>query len=117
MRVFRGLCLLYFSFGTGVALAQIPHVEPQILTKANFEGKVAMVEVAARFTCPQIKILRMRLCALLADRDPLLSASARSTALVWRAGSTPNNKRATRAVPLVNSSTRASGLAVNAKPE
>jgi len=49
MRVFRGLCLLCFSFGTGVALAQIPHVEPQILTKADLGGKVAMVEVAARF--------------------------------------------------------------------
>src|SRR6266568_8742184 len=49
MRVFRGLCLLCFSFGTGVAFAQIPHVEPQILTKADRGGKVAMVEVAARF--------------------------------------------------------------------
>jgi len=49
MRVFRGLCLLCFSFGAGVALAQIPHVEPQILTKAALGGKVAMVEVAARF--------------------------------------------------------------------
>ncbi len=49
MRVFRGLCLLCFSFGTGMAFAQIPHVEPQILTKADLGGKVAMVEVAARF--------------------------------------------------------------------
>lgn len=49
MKIFRGLCLMWFSFGAGAAIAQIPHVEPQILTKADFEGKVTMVEVAVRF--------------------------------------------------------------------
>src|SRR5260370_19686933 len=49
MRVFLGLCLLCFSFGRGMAFAQIAHPEPQIITKAGLGGKVAMVEVAARF--------------------------------------------------------------------
>jgi len=49
MRLIRALCLLSFSLGAGAAFAQVPHVEPQILTKTVFEGKVTMVEVATRF--------------------------------------------------------------------
>jgi hypothetical protein len=49
MRIFRGLCLLGFSLGAGAAFAQVPQVEPQILTKTDLEGKVTVVEVAARF--------------------------------------------------------------------
>jgi hypothetical protein len=49
MKIFRRLCLLGFSLGVGVAFAQLPQVEPQILTKTDFEGRVTVVEVAARF--------------------------------------------------------------------
>lgn len=49
MRPIRGFCLLSFSLGAGAAFAQVSHVEPQILTKTVFEGKVTMVDVAARF--------------------------------------------------------------------
>jgi len=40
---------LGFSLGAGAAFAQVPQVEPQILTKTDLEGKVTVVEVAARF--------------------------------------------------------------------
>jgi len=49
MKMARGLCVLYFSFCASVALAQVPQVEPRVLTKTEVEGKVADVEVAARF--------------------------------------------------------------------
>lgn len=49
MKMVRGLCVLCFSFGSSVALAQVPQVEPRVLTRAEAEGKVAVVEVAARF--------------------------------------------------------------------
>ena len=49
MRLIRGLCLLSFSLGARVAFAQAPRVEPQILTRTVFEGRVTVVEVAARF--------------------------------------------------------------------
>ncbi len=49
MKRLRGLCLLGFSLGTGTAFAQVPQVEPKILTKTELDGKVAVVEVVARF--------------------------------------------------------------------
>ncbi len=49
MRLFRELCVLYFALGTSTASAQVRQVDPQILTKPDLEGKVTMVEVAARF--------------------------------------------------------------------
>src|SRR6266581_8385108 len=49
MKRLRGLCLLGFSVGTGTAFAQVPQVEPKILTKTDLDGKVAVVELVARF--------------------------------------------------------------------
>ncbi len=48
MKVLRRLCILFFSVGTG-AFAQVPQVEPRILTKTELDGRVTVVEVAARF--------------------------------------------------------------------
>lgn len=47
MRVFSGV--LFLCFVTPGAIAQAVHVEPQIVTETNLEGKVAVVEVAPRF--------------------------------------------------------------------
>src|SRR5882762_4662167 len=49
MKMFRGLWLVYFSLGTGAAFAQVPNVEPRIVTETDLEGKVTVVEVAARY--------------------------------------------------------------------
>lgn len=49
MKLVRGLCLLCFSLGFGVAFAQVSRVDPQILTKTDIESRVTVVEVAARF--------------------------------------------------------------------
>lgn len=49
MRVFRELWFLGFVLGVGAASAQVPQVEPQILTRTDLEGKVTVVEVAPRF--------------------------------------------------------------------
>jgi len=49
MRIFRKLWLLVLVLGAGAASAQIPQVEPQILTRTDLEGKVTVIEVAARF--------------------------------------------------------------------
>jgi hypothetical protein len=49
MRTFAGLCLLCFCLGGSAALAQVPQVEPQIVTKIGLEGRVTVVEVATRF--------------------------------------------------------------------
>jgi hypothetical protein len=49
MNIFRGVGLLFFFLGTGVALGQAPQVEPQIIAKPELEGSVTVVEVAARF--------------------------------------------------------------------
>ena len=38
-----------FVLSTGAASAQLPQVEPQILTRTDLEGKVTVVDVAARF--------------------------------------------------------------------
>src|SRR5229473_6252231 len=45
------LCVwfLCFSLGTGVASAQVPKVEPRIVTEMDLEGKVTVVEVASRY--------------------------------------------------------------------
>ncbi len=42
-------CFLFFSFGTGLASAQVPGVEPQIVRKPESEGRVTVIETAARF--------------------------------------------------------------------
>src|SRR5215471_3033491 len=49
MKIFAGIWLVFFSVGPGLASAQVPQVDPQILTSRNAEGKVTRVEVAARF--------------------------------------------------------------------
>src|SRR6267143_3317621 len=49
MKMFRGLWLVYFSLGTGAAFAQVPNVEPRIVTETDLEGRVTVVEVAARY--------------------------------------------------------------------
>lgn len=49
MKTARGLCVLCFSFLASAALAQVPQVDPRVLTKTEVAGKVAVVEVAARF--------------------------------------------------------------------
>lgn len=49
MRISCGVWLLCFSLGTGAAFAQVPQVEPKIVTEADLEGKVTVVTVAARF--------------------------------------------------------------------
>ena len=42
-------CLLFFSFGTGLASAQVPAVEPQIVSRPESDAKVTVIETAARF--------------------------------------------------------------------
>src|SRR5260370_5973125 len=49
MKMVCGLCVLCFSLGTGAASAQVPKVEPRIVTETNLEGNVTVVEVAARY--------------------------------------------------------------------
>ncbi len=49
MYLFRGVGLVFFFVGTAVALGQAPQVVPQIVTKPETEGSVAVVQVAARF--------------------------------------------------------------------
>jgi hypothetical protein len=49
MKMLHGLCLLCFSLGTSAALGQVPKVEPRIVTETDLEGKVTVVEVAARY--------------------------------------------------------------------
>ena len=49
MRAFGCLLPLVLFCGIPGAFAQVAEVEPQIVTETNLEGKVAVVEVAARF--------------------------------------------------------------------
>lgn len=49
MKLLAGICLVLFSLGSGATFAQVPQVDPQILTKPDLEGKVTRVEVASRF--------------------------------------------------------------------
>lgn len=49
MKVLRGLWLLCFFLGAAVASAQSPKVEPRIVTETELEGKVTVVDVAARY--------------------------------------------------------------------
>jgi hypothetical protein len=49
MKVHRGLWVLCFSLGAGVASAQVSKVEPRIVTETALDGKVTVVEVAARY--------------------------------------------------------------------
>jgi hypothetical protein len=49
MKLFAGICLVLCSLGSAATFAQVPQVDPQILTKPDLEGKVTRVEVASRF--------------------------------------------------------------------
>jgi hypothetical protein len=49
MKMAPGLCVACFLLRASVALAQVPQVEPRVLSKTEVEGKVTVVEVAARF--------------------------------------------------------------------
>ena len=49
MKMLRGLSLLSFFLGTGATSAQVPKVEPRIVTETDLEGKVTVVEVAVRY--------------------------------------------------------------------
>src|SRR6267143_1977609 len=49
MKMLRGLWPLCFFLGAGVAPAQVPKVDPRIVTETDLEGKVIVVEVAARY--------------------------------------------------------------------
>ena len=49
MKVAGGLCLLCLLLASSIALAQLPQVEPRVLNKTEVDGKVTVVEVAARF--------------------------------------------------------------------
>lgn len=49
MKMLRGLWPFCFFLGIGAASAQLPRVEPRIVTEMDLEGKVTMVEVAARY--------------------------------------------------------------------
>ena len=42
-------CFLFFSLATRLASAQVPSVEPQIVSKPESAGKVTVIETAARF--------------------------------------------------------------------
>lgn len=49
MKVLHGLWLLCFSLAAGAAFAQVPKVEPRIVTETDLEGKVTVVDVATRY--------------------------------------------------------------------
>ena len=49
MKLICGLFVLCVSLGASAVLAQVSQVEPRVLTKAEIEGKVTVVEIAARF--------------------------------------------------------------------
>jgi hypothetical protein len=49
MKILRGLWLLSFTAGSTVALAQVPDISPQILTKAQLESGFTVVEIAPHF--------------------------------------------------------------------
>lgn len=49
MNLFRTLGFVIFFVGTGVALGQAQQVRPQIVTRSELEGGVAVVQVAPRF--------------------------------------------------------------------
>ena len=49
MNLFRGIGVIFFFVGTGVAQGQAPQVAPQVVTRPELEGSVAVVQVAPRF--------------------------------------------------------------------
>ena len=49
MKMLCGLWLLCFFFGTSLAFAQASKVEPRIVSETDLEGRVTVVEVAARY--------------------------------------------------------------------
>jgi len=49
MSVSRTACVCCLLWSTGVAMAQIPEIKPQVVSRQEVEGNVTMVEVAAHF--------------------------------------------------------------------
>lgn len=49
MKMLRGLRPFCLFLGIGTASAQVPKVEPRIVTEMDLEGRVTVVEVAARY--------------------------------------------------------------------
>ena len=49
MKTLRGLWPLCFFLGTGAAFAQVPKVEPRIVAETDLDGKITVVDVAARY--------------------------------------------------------------------
>jgi hypothetical protein len=49
MKMLRGLWPLCFFLGTSAVSAQVSKVDPRIVTETDLEGKVTVVEVAARY--------------------------------------------------------------------
>jgi hypothetical protein len=49
MNLFRGLGLVFFFVGTGVAVGQAQQVKPQIVVRPEVEGGVGIVQLAPRF--------------------------------------------------------------------
>ncbi len=111
-----GCALLLAHVGDPVLLAVLSQSYSGFALATSLDLRVLLF-TRVKATWPQIRTLRTRLCAPVANNDPLLSASVRWTALIWHAGSTPNNNRAASAAPLVNSKTRRSRLVASAKPE
>lgn len=49
MKPIARICLVLLSLESGVAFAQVPQIDPQMLTKPDLDGKVTRVELASRF--------------------------------------------------------------------
>jgi hypothetical protein len=49
MKILRGLWLFCFLLAIGATSAQVPKVEPRIVTETDLEGKITVVEVAVRY--------------------------------------------------------------------
>ena len=49
MNLFRGIGVIFFFVGTGVALGHAQQVRPQIVMRPELEGSVGVVQVAPRF--------------------------------------------------------------------
>ena len=49
MNLFRGIGVVFFFVGTGVALGQAQQVKPQIVMRPELDGSVAIIQVAPRF--------------------------------------------------------------------
>jgi hypothetical protein len=49
MNLFRGMGLVFFFVGAGVALGQAQQVKPQVVARPEVEGSVGVIQVAPRF--------------------------------------------------------------------